>query len=68
MNVLVHPDHVAITRPEVNVRGIKVITQIRDQAYGDNEWHDLVYEILNPNTDYTTKQLNENQRVVLEII
>jgi hypothetical protein len=69
MNVPVNLDAVHIVIPETNPRLAKVITQVRDPGYGDNEWHDLVYEVMN-NSDakLTTKALHEHQRIIIEVI
>lgn len=68
MNSPALPDIVRVLWPETNIRGFKVTTQVRDPAYNDNEWHDLVYEVLNPHTVLTTKQVNPSQRIVIEVI
>jgi hypothetical protein len=68
MNVPALPDFITICRADGNSRGVKITTQIRDQAYGDNEWHDVVYEELTPHIQITAKQINPNQRIIVEIM
>ena len=68
MNQVQLPDIVRVLWPDTNTHGLKVTTQVRDQMYGDDSWHDLVYEVLNPHTILTTKQVNPSQRIVIEVI
>jgi hypothetical protein len=68
MNVVAPLNYITITALPDNPYRLKVTTQVRDESFGDNEWHDVVQETLEPKYPLTNKQINPAQRIIIELV
>lgn len=69
MNVPAPINYIKFLSSDENRYPVKVTTQIKDLGvFGDNNWHNVVMEILDAKTPLTTKQINPVQRVIVEFV